>query len=133
MYHIGRCCFPVPGDSIAGFITKGKGVTIHRKECPNLERLTVDSARLIEVEWSQDADITSTVKLYIESMDKSGILASLTALISGANVNISHLQASSTHDKRALLEFTLEVKNRNQIVTLANKILQMDGVLSVRR
>src|SRR5208337_1162166 len=104
-----------------------------RKECPNLERLTVDSARLIEVEWSQDADITSTVKLYIESMDKSGILASLTALISGANVNISHLQASSTHDKRALLEFTLEVKNRNQIVTLANKILQMDGVLSVRR
>ncbi len=133
MYHIGRCCFPVPGDSIAGFITKGKGVTIHRKECPNLERLTVDSARLIEVEWSQDADITTTVKLYVESMDKSGILAGLTALISGANVNISHLQAVSTHDKRALLEFTLEVKNRNQIVSLANKILQLDGVLSVRR
>ena len=110
MYHIGRCCFPVPGDSITGFITKGKGVTIHRLDCPNLERLAVDNERLIEVEWSQDSDITSTVKLHIEGMDKPGILASLTTLISGANVNISHLKAASTHDKRALLEFTLEVK-----------------------
>ena len=133
MYHLGRCCFPVPGDNISGFITKGKGVTIHRRDCPNLERLAVDSARLIEVNWSQDSDITSTVKLYVEGMDKPGILANLTALISGANVNISHLQAASTHDKRALLEFTLEVKNRNQIVSLVNKISQMDGVLAVRR
>jgi GTP pyrophosphokinase len=123
----------MPGDSIAGFITKGKGVTIHRRDCRNLERLAVDSARLIEVEWSQNGDVTSTVKLYIESMDKPGILAGVSALISEAEVNISHLQAMSTHDKRALLEFTLEVKNKNQIVSLVNKISQLDGVLSVRR
>jgi guanosine-3',5'-bis(diphosphate) 3'-pyrophosphohydrolase len=133
MYHLGKCCFPVPGDNIAGFITKGKGVTIHRSDCHNLERLAVDSARLIGVEWSQDGDVTSMVKLHVEGMDKPGILADLTAVISGANVNISHLQAMSTHDKRALLEFTLEVKNRNQIVSLINKISQLDGVLSVRR
>ncbi len=133
MYHIGRCCFPVPGDDIAGFITIGKGVTIHRRNCHNLERLAVDSARLIEVEWSQDSDITATVKLHIECMDKPGILAGITALVSGANVNISHLQAASTHDQRAVLECTLEVKNRGQVVSLVNKISQIDGVLAVRR
>ncbi|MBI3592697.1 MAG: bifunctional (p)ppGpp synthetase/guanosine-3',5'-bis(diphosphate) 3'-pyrophosphohydrolase [Nitrospirae bacterium] len=133
MYHIGKCCFPVPGDRIAGFITKGKGVTIHRKECPNLERLAVNSERLIEVEWSQDADITSTVKLHVESMDKPGILANLTALISAADVNISHLKAVTTHDKRAFLELTLEIKNRSQINNLVNKISQMEGILGVWR
>ncbi len=133
MYHIGRCCFPVPGDNIAGFITKGKGVTIHRKNCRNLERLAVDSARLIEVEWSQDSDITSTVKLHVECMDKPGMLAGLTAIISGANVNISHLQVAPTHDQQAVLEFTLDVKNRGQLVALVNKISQVDGVLTVRR
>ncbi len=133
MYHIGRCCFPVPGDAIAGFITKGKGVTIHRKECRNLERLAVNSERLIEVEWSQDAEITSTARLFIESMDKPGILANLSALISAADVNISYARAGSTHDKTALIEFALEVKSRKQIINLMNKISQVDGVLGVRR
>ncbi len=133
MYHIGRCCFPVPGDDIAGFITKGKGVTIHRKECPNLERLAANSERLIEVEWSQDSEITSTARLSIESIDKPGILANLSALISAANVNISYARASSTHDKRALIEFALEVKNKSQVINIINKISQVPGVLEIRR
>lgn len=133
LYHIGKCCFPVPGDKIAGFITKGKGVTIHRKDCHSLERLAVNSERLIEVEWSHDVDILSTAKIYVESIDKPGILANLTTIIAAANVNISHMQASATHDKRSLLEFTLEVKNKSQIVGLVNKISQVDGVLGVRR
>lgn len=133
MYHIGKCCFPVPGDRITGFITKGKGVTIHRKECRNLERLTVNNERLIEVEWSQDTDITSTAMLHVESMDKPGMLANLSALISAAEVNISFLKASSTHDKRALFEFALEIRNRSQLIGLVNKISQVDGVLAVRR
>ncbi|MEW5744677.1 MAG: bifunctional (p)ppGpp synthetase/guanosine-3',5'-bis(diphosphate) 3'-pyrophosphohydrolase [Nitrospirota bacterium] len=133
MYHIAKCCFPVPGDKIAGFITKGKGVTIHRRECPNLERLASDHERLIEVEWSQNGDFTSLVKIYVESMDKPGILANLTALISAADMNINQLKATATHDKRALLEFTLEVKSRSQVTALVNKISQVDGILGVRR
>lgn len=133
MYHIAKCCFPVPGDAIAGFITKGKGVTIHRRECPNLERLAADQERLIEVEWSQDGDFTSLVKLYVECMDKPGILANVTALMSAAEMNINQLKATATHDKQALLEFTLEVKNRAQLTALVNKMRQMDGILGVRR
>lgn len=133
LYHVAKCCFPVPGDRIVGFITKGKGVTIHRKECSNLERLAVDTERLIDVEWSRDSDITSPTRLYIEGIDKPGMLANLSALISSADVNISSLKANSTHDKRALFELTLEIKNRNQLINLVNKISQMDGILNVRR
>lgn len=133
LYHIGKCCFPVPGDEIAGFITKGKGVTIHRRNCGSLERLAVNSERLIDVEWSKDADIKSQVKVYVETMDKPGMLASLTALISAAEVNISELKVNTTHDSRGLLDFTLEIKNRKQVADLINKIRQVDGVLGVRR
>ncbi|MGE5238171.1 MAG: RelA/SpoT family protein [Chloroflexota bacterium] len=133
LYHIGKCCFPVPGDSVVGFITRGKGVTIHRKECINLERLSVDAERLIEVDWTQDGDATSPAKLHIEGMDKPGLLADLSALISAASVNISSVKADSTRDKRALIELTLEVKNRQQLSNLANKISQIEGVVEVRR
>lgn len=133
LYHVAKCCFPVPGDRIVGFITRGKGVTIHRKECSNLERLAVNSERLIEVEWIRDDNVTTPTKLFVESIDKPGILANLSALITSANINISSLKANSTHDKRALFEFTLEIKNRNQLLTLLNKISQMEGIVSVRR
>ncbi len=133
LYHVAKCCFPVPGDMIVGFITKGKGVTIHRRECGNLERLAVDNERLIDVEWSRDNDITSPARLHIESMDKPGMLANLSALISSAEVNISSIKANSTHDKRALFELTLEIKNRSQLTHLVNKISQVDGILNVKR
>jgi GTP pyrophosphokinase len=124
---------PVPGDRIVGFITRGKGITIHRKECHNLEKLAVDNERWIEVEWSHDGEITSQARVYVETIDKPGILASLSALISSVNVNISSVKANATHDKRAMIEFTLEVKNRDQLINLINKISQMDGILDVRR
>ncbi|HAK88396.1 MAG: GTP pyrophosphokinase [Nitrospirae bacterium GWB2_47_37] len=133
LYHVAKCCFPVPGDNIVGFITKGKGVTIHRRECDNIERSAVDGERLIEVEWSHDSDITSPTRLYIETMDKPGILANLSALISSVDVNISSLKANATYDKRALFELILEIKNRRQLAGLVNKISQMDGILNVRR
>lgn len=133
LYHVAKCCFPVPGDRIVGFITKGKGVAIHRKECHNLERLALDNARMIDVEWSQDEEITSQARIYVETIDKPGILANLSSLISAANVNIIFLKASSTPDKRGLIELTLDIKNKNQLINLLNKISQMDGVMNVRR
>jgi GTP pyrophosphokinase len=133
LYHIAKCCFPVPGDSVIGFITKGKGVTIHRKNCLNLERLALNSERLIDVEWSHDGDSTSPVKLSIESLDKPGILAELSALISAVNVNIAYIKATSTHDKRAIIELILEVKDLKQLSDILNKVKRVDGILSVRR
>ncbi len=133
LYHVGRCCYPVPGDKIVGFITKGKGVTIHRTECSNLERTAVDTERLIGVEWSQQEDITTSAKLFVECVDRPGMLANMSALISAVNVNISSLKVSPTHDKRSLMELILEIRSRQQLNTIVNKISQLDGVLSVNR
>ncbi len=133
LYHTAKCCFPIPGDGLVGFVTRGKGVTIHRKDCMNLDRLAIDAARLVDVEWKTEGDATSPVRLIIEAVDKPGILANLSALISSVNVNISHLAASSTQDKKAHLVFLLEVKDKNQLSGLTQKIVQMEGVLRVSR
>lgn len=133
LYHIAKCCFPVPGDKLVGFVTRGKGVTIHRQECSNLDRLAVDKSRLVDVEWKSTDDTTSPARLFVETVDKPGILANLSALISSVDVNISHLQASSTEDKKAYIIFILEVKDKNQLNLLTQKIAQMEGVLKVSR
>lgn len=133
LYHTAKCCFPIPGDGLVGFITRGKGVTIHRRDCPNLDSFAVDAARLIDVEWKVEGDATSPVRLLIETVDRPGILASLSALISSVDVNISHLEASSTEDKRAHITFILEVKDKSQLTGLVQKIAQMEGVLKVSR
>jgi guanosine-3',5'-bis(diphosphate) 3'-pyrophosphohydrolase len=133
LYHTAKCCFPIPGDGLVGFITRGKGVTIHRKDCPNLDRLAVDAARLIDVEWKTEDDSTSPARLLIETVDRPGILANLSALISSVNVNISHLEASSTEDKKAHITFILDVKDKDQLSGLVQKIAQMEGVLKVSR
>lgn len=133
LYHTAKCCFPIPGDALIGFVTRGRGVTIHRKTCPNLDRLALDNARLVDVEWKSEGDATSPVRLLIEAVDKPGILASLSALISSVNINISNATVNSTEDKKSHITFILEVKDRSQLSGLTQKIAQLEGVLKVIR
>ena len=133
LYHTGKCCFPIPGDSLVGFVTLGKGVTIHRRDCQNLERIAGEDARLVDVEWKSSGDAAALTKLFVETIDKPGILANLSALISSLNINISHLEAMSTLDKRGHITFVIEVKDLAQLKTLIQKISQMEGILRVKR
>jgi len=133
LYRTAKCCFPVPGDKLVGFVTRGRGATIHREDCSNLEHLAIDNARLVDVEWKQTGDSTSSAKLFVETVDKPGILATLSALISSVNVNISHVEAKSTEDKKANIIFILEVKDKIQLAGLTQKIAQMEGILRVSR
>lgn len=133
LYHTAKCCFPIPGDNLIGFITRGRGVTIHRRDCSNLEILTVDSARLIDVEWKPEEGSTSQVRLLVYTVDKPGILANLSALISSVNINISHVEATANHDKNARIIFILEVKDKEQLTYLTQKMAQMEGVFTVSR
>jgi GTP pyrophosphokinase len=116
-----------------GFVTIGKGVTIHRRDCPNLERLAVEDARLVDVEWEPSLDITANTKLFVETVDKPGILASLSALISSLNINITHLEAISTQEKRGHITLIIEVKDLSQLKSLMHKISQMEGIIRIRR
>jgi GTP pyrophosphokinase len=133
LYSIAKCCLPVPGDEVVGFITRGKGITIHRKNCKSLDRLTFDNSRLIDIEWSDDIEIHAEAKLFVESVDKPGILANLSALISSQDINITFIKASLTHDKNALIDLTVEIKNSTQLNNLINKIQQMEGIIKVKR
>lgn len=131
LYHIAKCCMPVPGDEIIGFITRGKGISVHRKDCVNIKNLEHD--RLIEVFWTADDNSKVQTKISIECIDKPGILATITGLLSANNVNITAVKANSTSDKRALINFTIEVKDRSHLSEIINKISQIGEVLSVKR
>lgn len=133
LYHTAKCCFPLPGDALVGFITRGRGVTIHRRDCTSLERLVVDDARLVDVEWKHEGEATSTAKLVVEVFDRPGVLAALSSLISSLNVNISYMEANTTQDKKAYITINLEVKDKSQLSSLMQKIAQTDGVIKVRR
>lgn len=131
LYHIAKCCMPVPGDEIVGFITRGKGISVHRKDCENLKNL--DQNRLIEVFWTADETSKVQTKISLECFDKPGILACISGLLSSNNVNITAVKANSTADKRALIDFTIEVKDRAHLLDIINKIYNIPEVLSVRR
>jgi guanosine-3',5'-bis(diphosphate) 3'-pyrophosphohydrolase len=133
LYHTAKCCYPIPGDSLVGFVTIGKGVTIHRKDCPNIERLVIEDARLVDVDWQSTAETTANSMLFVETIDKPGILANLSALISSLNINITHLEATSTQDKKGHITFIIGVKDIAQLRTLIQKISQMEGILRVKR
>ena len=133
LYHTGKCCYPIPGDSLVGFVTIGKGVTIHRKDCSNLERLSFEEARLVDVDWQSSGDSIALAKLFVETIDKPGILANLSSLISSVNINISHLEATSTQERKGHITFVIEVKDNAQLKSLIHKITQMEGILRVKR
>ncbi len=133
LYHTAKCCYPVPGDQVVGFVTRGKGVTIHRRDCPNLQRLTLDEARLIEVQWNPEDGTIASARLYVEAIDRPGMLADLSAVISSMNVNISNLQATTTPDRRAHLTIVVQVRDRGQLLNLMQKLSSAEGVVSVRR
>lgn len=131
LYHISKCCMPVPGDEIIGFITRGRGISVHRKDCLNIKNLQQD--RLIEVFWTADANSKVQTKISIECIDRPGLLATITGLLAANHVNITAVKANSTSDKRALIDFTIEVKDRTHLLEIINKISQINEVISVKR
>jgi GTP pyrophosphokinase len=133
LYHTAKCCFPVPGDSLAGFITRGKGVTVHRSDCQSLQRLATDKARLVDVDWAPQNDSKAYARLLVGTVDRPGVMAKLTATISGAEINISRLEVATTPERTARIMFVLEVQDKAQLQRLMNKLVQTEGVLNVNR
>ncbi len=134
LYHTAKCCFPVPGDELEGFITRGKGVAVHRSDCHNLERLSTDADRLIEVEWERDEDHKAYARIVVDAVDKPGIITNLSSIISAEDINISHLEANTSNQERsARITFVLEVRDKKQLNAIVRTIMQSDGVMRVRR
>lgn len=135
MFHRSKCCSPLPGEPVVGFVTRGRGVSIHTENCPNLEAVTIDTDRLIDVEWVEDgkADSTYSVKVSIFTLDKTGVLADISAVISANNINIHHIDASATTGSQAHFNLILELKSKAQMADILKKLSLINGVLEAKR
>jgi GTP pyrophosphokinase len=133
MMHLSRCCGPVPGDRIIGYITRGRGLTIHTADCPNLDALDYDRARLVEVDWDMAHLATVSVKISALTLDKPGMLANVSAAITNAEANISRAEITTREDRKAVLDFIVEVQNTSHLDRVLKAIEKIDGVLQTRR
>ena len=132
MFHRAKCCYPLPGEKVAGFVTRGRGVSIHKVNCPTLDTHAVDQDRLVDVEWAGD-ESTYPVKVQVLTEDKRGLLAELSAVLSTNNININHLDASATYEQQALFNFILEIRDKRQLDQMIRKMSLINGVIEVKR
>jgi len=127
-----KCCNPIPGDEIVGYITRGRGVAVHTRTCPNVQNLMYQAERRIAVEWGGDSAATFPVQLAIRAKDRAGLLAEITAVISGAGSNIRNLE-SRPDRLNARIEASLEIADRRQLESILNNIRRISGVHGVER
>ena len=133
MMRLSKCCSPVPGDRIIGYITRGRGLTIHTADCPNLDALDYDKARLVEVDWDNAHPSTVPVKISTLTLDKPGMLANVSAAITNAEANISRAEITTREDRKALLDFIVEIQNTAHLDRVLKAVERIDGVLQTRR
>jgi GTP pyrophosphokinase len=133
-----KCCNPIRGEKIVGYITRGKGVSVHSVTCPNVVNLLYDPERRIEVEWdrpsSGDGAASYTVKLSMEVEDRKGLLAAVSAKIAGINTNIRDMEArTDEEDRRARIDVTVEISDLKHLEKVIKSLKAVDGVLDVER
>jgi guanosine-3',5'-bis(diphosphate) 3'-pyrophosphohydrolase len=133
MIHRSKCCFPIPHDEIVGFITRGRGISIHRKDCMNLESMTVDNDRLVNVQWNLDVKAFYGVKITVQAKDRLGILAKIATEISSEQINISDINLVRTHKTHACFNFLIDVQDKKQLDKVMKKISSVKGVVIVER
>lgn len=133
LMQLSRCCNPVPGDRILGYITRGRGLTIHTVDCPNLEALDYDKNRLVEVEWDHSMPSTHSVKVSVIAVDKTGVLAHVSTAISECQANISRAEITTREDRKAMLDFIIEVLDTAHLARVLKAIERVDGIITVRR
>ncbi|WP_298436018.1 bifunctional (p)ppGpp synthetase/guanosine-3',5'-bis(diphosphate) 3'-pyrophosphohydrolase, partial [Geobacter sp.] len=131
LVRFGKCCNPVPGDDVVGFITRGRGVTVHTADCP--VALENDPERRIAVAWNRDRKAALPVKIKVACHDQKGILANITLAITNCEANISSASIQSTVDKRGVNIFEVDVTDIDHLSRVMNNIMKVKGVIKVER
>ncbi len=131
LVRISKCCNPVPGDDIVGFISRGRGVAIHRKNCPNLKN--IEDYRLIEAHWANDSPAPFPVAMQIEARNANGLLAKVTMLISEMKLTITNMNARVDKAGNAIINLSVTVNNISEFDTIVNKIQSIPDVEKVFR
>jgi GTP pyrophosphokinase len=132
MVRYSQCCQPVPGDKVVGYITRGRGVSIHRVDCPNVLQLSQDPERRVEIEWSAEQGERFFVKLHMHGTDRRGLLSDVAKAISDSGTDIQHADMQSTHGGMEA-EFVVEVKDLSHLNRVVKAVKKVKGVLEVVR
>jgi guanosine-3',5'-bis(diphosphate) 3'-pyrophosphohydrolase len=127
-----KCCNPIPGDDITGYVTRGRGVAVHTRACPNVQNLLYQTERRIAVEWGGGSEATFPVQLQIRSKDRPGLLADITAVISDAKSNIRQLE-SRPDKQNARVDASLEITDKRQLESILASLRRINGVYGVER
>jgi GTP pyrophosphokinase len=131
LVRFANCCHPLPGESVIGFITRGRGITIHKDNCRHI--LDVDKERLVDILWEPTDEDVYLARLKITSVDKKGILADITSIMSQKDANIIHADVTTTMDKKGVSFFSIEVQNYKQLEDIMGAIKKIKEVLIVER
>ena len=127
-----KCCNPIPGDDIIGYVTRGRGVAVHTRTCPNVQNLLYQTERRIAVAWGGETTATFPVDLQVRARDRAGLLAEITAVISDAGSNIRMLE-SRPDRQNARIDASLEISDKRQLETILSNIRRINGVFGVER
>jgi GTP pyrophosphokinase len=128
--HIGRCCNPVPGDPIIGYVTRGRGATIHRQDCPNVLRIK-DKERLVSVSWGKAKD-TYPVSVQIRAYDRDGLMRDVSTLVSNEGISMSSIHVS-TEESLAIFDLVMGITDLSQLSRVLNRLEALPNVLEARR
>lgn len=134
LQRVARCCNPLPGDTVIGYITRGRGITIHRRNCKNMQKLTSESERLITLKWDKMDTQTYPVLVQIRAFDRAGLVHDISGIVSDENVNMSSANAvTGRKDRIAIITVTLEISSADQLTRILNKIAHLTNVIEARR
>ena len=133
LVKLSKCCNPLPGDEIIGYVTKGRGVSVHRKDCVNVKDLIKEENRIIEVSWVEEEKATYNVTMEVYANDRSGLLSDVVKEITKTKMNIVGVNAKTGKDRIALIEITIETKNLEELNNIFKAIRKVDSVYEVKR
>jgi len=133
LVRLSRCCNPVPGDSIIGYITRGRGVSVHRSDCPNITGSQGEKERLIEVKWYTSSNVAYKAEVTVMAYDRTALLMEVTNAIAEAKIPLKAMNARTTRDQIAIINLTLEIIDTEQLDKIIKRLKKIDGVFEVTR
>lgn len=133
LVKLSKCCNPLPGDEIVGYITKGRGVSVHRKDCVNVKDLLTEENRMIDVEWYQEAKETYDVNIEVMANDRSGLLVDILNALKESKAKLMGVNTKTTKERIAMMDIALEVENIQELNQVQKAIRKVDSVYEVRR
>ncbi|BDZ43484.1 GTP pyrophosphokinase [Paraoerskovia sediminicola] len=130
---LAKCCTPVPGDQIIGFVTRGHGVSVHRADCANVDGLRSQPERIVDVSWSTSANTMFLVQIQVEALDRAGLLSDVTRMLSESHVNILSASVSTSNDRVAVSRFVFEMAEPGHLAQVLTNVRKIEGVFDVYR